>query len=266
VAEGPAYRVLPGAADSPVILHVPHGSRTVPDAVRAGILLADAELAAELDLLTDAHTGLIAAGAVDALPAARAPWRFVNERSRLVVDPERFPDGREEMAAVGMAAVYTRTAHGKVLRAADPVAEERLLAAYYRPYAAAMTELVAERLAAVGRAVVIDVHSYQTAALPYELHADGPRPPVCLGTDPFHTPTELLEAGRAAFARCGEVGTDSPFAGCYVPLRHYRSDARVGALMIELRRDGYMSEPGGAPHGGLDERALALARLVAAAG
>lgn len=103
------YRLLPGAEDSPVLLHVPHSSRTVPPEVRRGLLLDDAALARELDLLTDAHTAELAALATALAP--HTPWRFVNGLSRLVVDPERFPDDREEMSAAGMGAVYTRTAH-----------------------------------------------------------------------------------------------------------------------------------------------------------
>jgi hypothetical protein len=53
----PAFEILPGAADSPVILHVPHASRHVPTAVRTRLLLDDAELEAELDHMTDADTG-----------------------------------------------------------------------------------------------------------------------------------------------------------------------------------------------------------------
>lgn len=58
-----AYDVLAGAPDSPVLLHVPHSSRVIPPDVRADILLGDAELAAELDHITDAHTAEIAATA-----------------------------------------------------------------------------------------------------------------------------------------------------------------------------------------------------------
>ncbi|MER6031236.1 N-formylglutamate amidohydrolase [Streptomyces sp. NPDC001851] len=257
-----SFELLAGAPDSPVLLHVPHSARTIPEDVRRGIVLDDRALGRELDHITDAHTAELAERAAGL--AGVTPWRFVNRLSRLVVDPERFPDEREEMAAVGMGAVYTRTTHRAELRPAD-TDPEPLLARYFRPYARAMTEAVADRLAATGRAVVIDVHSYPTEPLPYELHGTGPRPPVCLGTDPFHTPPKLLRAARKAFAACGETGLDSPFAGTYVPLEFHGTQARVSALMVEIRRDTYMTEPGGPAGTGLDRLANALAELMDAA-
>ncbi|WP_436848070.1 N-formylglutamate amidohydrolase [Streptomyces collinus] len=256
-----SFELLPGDDRSPVLLHVPHSARAIPADVREGIVLDDAGLERELDHITDAHTAEMAERA--AALAGLRPWRFVNRLSRLVVDPERFPDEREEMLAVGMGAVYTRTTHREELRAADtdpgPLVER-----YFRPYARAMTEAVAGRLAATGRAVVIDVHSYPARALPYELHGSGPRPPVCLGTDSFHTPPGLREAARTAFSACGATGLDSPFSGTYVPLEYYGRDRRVSALMVEIRRDTYMAEPGGPAGPGLKLLATALAELVAA--
>ncbi|MBN6037714.1 N-formylglutamate amidohydrolase [Amycolatopsis sp. 195334CR] len=248
------FTVVPGTAESPVILHVPHGSRALTSHARSRIRLDDAALSTELDLMTDAHTGLIASWA-----GAGSAWIFRNELSRLVVDPERFPDSREEMRTVGMGAVYLRTAHGAVLREDDPEHVEELLVRHYRPYAAAMTELVDARLAAAGRAVILDVHSYPSRALPYELHGSGKRPPVCLGVDSFHTPEWLCEAAAGVF---GEVEVNTPFSGAYVPLKHYRRVPEVSALMIEIRRDTYMTEPGGAAGPGLDVAAAALVDLL----
>lgn len=255
----PSFALVPGAGESPVILHVPHSARETPAEVRAGIVPKGAALERELDHIVDAHTAELAAQAAGA--SRVTPWRFVNRLSRLVVDPERFPDEREEMLAVGMGAVYTRTTRRAPLRPEgfDP---EPLIARYFRPYARAMTDAVAGRLAATGRAVIVDVHSYPTAPLPYELHGDGPRPPVCLGTDAFHTPPELVEAAQEAFAGCGGIGLDSPFSGTYVPLEFHGRDPRVSALMVEIRRDTYMSEPGGPAGPGLRIVASALAALV----
>lgn len=266
-----SFELLPGAHDSPVILHVPHSSRRIPAPVRAGIALDDASLASELDHITDAHTAELAAAAARA--AGVTPWRFVNRLSRLVVDPERFPDEREEMLSVGMGAVYTRTTHRAPLRPPD-LDPRPLIDRYFHPYAQAMTAAVADRLAVAGRAVVVDVHSYPTARLPYELHGDGPRPPICLGTDAFHTPPGLVALAEKAFREkafeekafeekgFGEVGIDSPFSGAYVPLRFHGEDPRVTALMVEIRRDTYMTEPGGPAGPGLARLALALATLV----
>ncbi|MFC7262533.1 N-formylglutamate amidohydrolase [Streptomyces lutosisoli] len=254
-----SFQLLPGAADSPVILHVPHSSRYVPASLRDGIVLDDAGLERELDHITDAHTAELAAAVAEA--ADVTPWRFVNRLSRLVIDPERFPDEREEMLAVGMGAVYTRTTHRAPLRPAD-VDPRPLIDRYFHPYAQAMTAAVADRLAATGRAVVVDVHSYPTARLPYELHGDGPRPPVCVGTDSFHTPPELVALAEKAFAGLGGVGIDSPFSGAYVPLRFYEREPRVAALMVEIRRDTYMTEPGGPAGPGLARLAAALTALV----
>lgn len=249
------FQISPGAPSSPVILHVPHASRAVPPGLP--LLISPAALADELDHLTDAHTDVIAARAAD-LSAGR-PWIFENRWSRLVVDPERFPDDREEMRAVGMGAVYTHGYAGRKLRDDDFVRDEALLQKHYRPYTHALAALVADRAATTGRAIILDVHSYPTLPLPYELHADGPRPPVCLGTDAYHTPAWLVAAARTAFPG---VALDTPFAGCYVPLAAHGRDPRVSSLMIELRRDGYMTEPGGPPHPGLDSLTTALTTLI----
>jgi N-formylglutamate amidohydrolase len=254
-----SFALLPGTDDSPVLLHVPHSARKIPASVRDGILLDDAALEDELDHITDAHTAELAELAAAA--AQVTPWRFVNRLSRLVVDPERFPDEREEMRAVGMGAVYTRTTQRTPLRPAD-TDPGPLVDRYFHPYARAMTAAVADRLAVAGRAVVIDVHSYPTARLPYELHGEGPRPPVCLGTDGSHTPPELLALAREAFAGLGGTGVDSPFSGAYVPLDFYGREPRVSALMVEIRRDTYMTEPGGIAGPGLTHLAAALTALV----
>lgn len=255
-----AHHVITGSERSSVVLHVPHGSRYIPAQARAGMLLDDAGLEAELDRMTDTDTGAIAAGAAET--AALRPWIFENRASRLVFDPERFPDEREEMRSVGMGAVYTKTSHGEPLRHADAHQERRLLDEYFHPYAQAMAEFIDARLDATSHTVILDVHSYPSKPLPYELHADGSRPAICLGTDAFHTPDWLLDAARSAFESCGEIELNTPFAGCYVPLRHYNAQPAVSAIMVEVRRDIYLTEPAGPPTEGLSRVTAALARLV----
>jgi N-formylglutamate deformylase len=231
----PPVELLSGDPSTRVLLHVPHAGTRVPGWLRSRLLLSDAEMAAEIDALTDHRTDVIALRAADL--AVVRPFVLVNHVSRFVVDPERFLDEREEMAAVGMGAVYTHGTRGQRIRADDPVHAEALLDAFYRPWADATEAAVRERLAATGRAVLLDVHSYPREPLPYERHAHGPRPATCLGTDVFHTPPWLVDAAREALAPVGDVALNSPFAGTYVPLSRYGTDPRVASLMLELRRD-----------------------------
>lgn len=209
--------------------------------------------------MTDWHTDAVALAARD--KSRLRPWVFRNLCSRLVVDPERFPDEREEMESVGMGAVYTGTHDLRPLRQPTAVERAELLDSYFHPYAEAFTAAVTERLAACGRVAIIDLHSYASQPLPYELHATGPRPAVCIGTDDFHTPSALVDAAVASFSNLGEVGLDSPFSGTYVPLRHYHSDSRVSSLMVEVRRDGYLDEADGTL---LSDRAELLSDSLAA--
>jgi N-formylglutamate amidohydrolase len=246
-----------------VILHVPHAAKGIPPDARESILLTDAELAVELGHMTDAHTDVLADAATR--EAGGRPWQFVNRCSRLVVDPERFPDDREEMASVGMGAVYSATSHCTPLRGPDPDRDRLLIGAYFDPYAQALAELVDQRLAACGSAVIVDVHSYPAVALPYERHSDLARPPLCLGVDDFHTPAWLLDAALDALSTVGECRVDEPFQGTYVPLAHYGHDPRVASIMIEIRRDVYCGQDGElAPPRWLD-LAAALGQLVRAA-
>lgn len=255
----PSFRVVPGDLGSSVIVHVPHSSRVIPDDVRAGIVLDDAALERELDALTDAYTDVIAERAASS--AGVRPWMFVNSLSRLVVDPERFPDDREEMLSVGMGAVYSMTSGGEVLRNLPVDEISGLVDRYFAPYAGAFASLVDARLAVVGEVSIIDLHSYPLVPNPYELHAGGPRPEICLGTDRFHTPPALRDRARLAFGSF-DVHDDSPFSGCYVPLKHYGTSKSVHALMIELRRDLYMDEDSALVESGAELIVTATAEMI----
>lgn len=255
-----SFAIAEGAVESPCVLHVPHSARRIPAWVREQIVLDDDGLAVELANMTDAHTLLMAEQAAAA--AVQTPWLFANRLSRLVVDPERFPDEREEMLSVGMGPVYTRTSDGKALRAAEPGHAQALLEVFFEPYAAALADLAAQRLVRTGRAVLLDIHSYPTDPLPYELRQTASRPEICLGTDERHTPAWLLDLARAAFASVGTVGVNEPFAGTYVPLRFYGTEPKVASLMVELRRDLYMSSDGAPLPDAVSCVTLALAAIV----
>lgn len=260
----PTPRLVPwpsaGPPSGPLVVHVPHAGLEIPDDVRADLLLDDDQLTAELAAMTDWHTDRLAADAL--ARAAVAASVFCNPLSRLVVDPERFPDEREVMRSRGMGAVYTKTSALEPLRDDDPAKEAQLLERYFHPYAAALTDLVDRTLAAFGRCLLVDLHSYPSTALPYELDPTAPRPGVCVGTDEFHTPPALRDAVVDACTGVrGGAALDAPFAGTYVPLDHYGTDARVTSVMVEIRRDLYLDEPSTIDRTGFEDLVARLAAL-----
>lgn len=230
------------------IRHIPHDSTVIPEAFRDQYVLSEAQLNEVLLRMTDHHTA--------ALFSDGSSMDLVFPVSRLLVDVERFEDDEQEvMAAIGMGVLYTKTHEGKDLRRElAPEEREKLLATYYRPHHALLEERVVASLDADGRALIIDCHSFPEKRLSYEIGEEGLRPEICLGTDAFHTPVQLLEAAIEGFEEAGfSVNVDQPFAGALTPIKHYGVDQRVQAIMIEIRRDLYMNEETGRKNDRFDE-------------
>lgn len=224
------------------VFHVPHDSVMIPTSVRNQFLLTEDALDEEILRMTDHHTFDLLVGDVPAHQVVRCPI------SRLVVDVERFEvDECEPMAERGMGVIYRATRDLRPLRRVLTDAERSsLLDNWYRPHHAALTAAVDQALESYGRALVIDAHSFPATALPYESDHNATRPEICIGTDPFHTPAGLIEPLQRALEIAGLVtALNTPFAGALVPMKHYRKDSRVIALMIEVRRDVYMNEATG---------------------
>jgi N-formylglutamate deformylase len=247
--------------DIPVILHVPHSSRQIPADIRSGILLDDESLIVELDEMTDSHTDLVAQNAVADLKLK--PWIFQNTLSRLVIDPERFPDEREVMNKVGMGAVYMKSSIGEDLRSPD-FDTKPLIDQYFKPYAKAFTDLVGDLLKKHNSVFIIDVHSYRVNQHPNAVNHGQARPPICLGTDDFHTPVWLRQLAKDCFSTVGEVIENQPYAGTYVPLDFYEKDDRVLSVMLECRADQFL-DVNLKPHVGLTKVASALSLLISKA-
>lgn len=255
--------VAPTGDPIPVVGHVPHASTVIPDDVREELLVDDDELRLELIRLTDAHTDDLFAWLSD-----RGATLFVNGRSRLVFDPERFLDiAREPAEGVGQGVVYTHGSQGQPLRKLDFGLRTRRVEELYKPYHAALESLVASTLAESGSCTIIDCHSFPSEPLPSELDQMPDRPDVCIGSDPAHTPPELTDALEAALSAEGFwVDRDTPFSGSFVPAAYLGTDRRVRSVMIEVRRGLYMDETSGQRSERYDDVRAALEKAVVVAG
>ena len=237
VAAGPS-----GMPSPDLILHIPHSSRQIPTAERAQLTPDDRTLALELRRMTDAFTD-------ELFPRTRfEAARVVFPVSRLVCDVERFADDADEpMALRGMGVIYTKTTDGLPLREhLTPSERARLIESWYQPHHQRLTYSVEQALTVGESCTIVDCHSFSSKPLPHEPDQDPVRPDICIGTDSWHTPERLRDELVAAASAAGlSVLVDRPFAGALVPLKHYRREARVRAVMIEINRRLYMNEETG---------------------
>ena len=225
--------------NSSTIIHLPHASRTIPTDVRQVICLSDSELEVQLDRLTDHYTDeLFSLEHPDVIP-------LVYPVSRFVVDPERFSDDAlEPMALRGQGAVYTQTIDGLPFRK-DLLLEDRnrLMDRFYWPHHHQLGGLTEAALVAYGRALIIDAHSFPSSPLPVDLDQSADRPDICIGSDEFHTPVELVDIIKARFEGAGfSVGVNHPYCGTLVPNQFYGKDNRVKSVMIEINRRLYLQD------------------------
>lgn len=220
----------------PVILHAPHGGTHIPAVERELFRIEGTRMNEEILNMTDWFTEILAD---DANLGGNV---MTNHLSRLVFDPERFPDEREEMESVGMGFAYTHGYNREHIRTLSPSERQRIFETYYQPYTNAFSNLVNDVLHEHGRVSIIDVHSYAKNPLPYELNGESDRPEICIGMEDMHFNPEMLAEVLERVGKDFEVALNTPFSGSYVPLEHYGKNREVSSLMVEIRRDVYMDE------------------------
>ncbi len=221
-----------------ILLHIPHASKLIPSRWRSIFLLTDELLEKELITMTDGFTD-------ELFNLGSKTDRLEFPVSRLLVDPERFPeDADEPMSAKGMGAVYTKTHDGQPLKHDNQRA--LIMKEYYFPHHEKLEDWVQAQLDKSGRCLIIDCHSYPSSPISCDLSQEPNRPDFCLGTAEPHTPASLVAASVRAFEHFGySITVDIPYAGTIVPLKFFGTDSRVSSMMIEVNRKLYMDEVGG---------------------
>lgn len=243
-----------GADACPVILHVPHASREIPEAVAAEFVATPEQVEQELDRVSDAGTDELAHAVHTAV--GERTWLVVNQLSRLVADPGRFYSQRDSMEASGRGAVYTRLTDGELLR---PLGfdDSELKAKFFYPYDDAVGELVNKRIRATGSAVIVDVHSYNNPPEEHQIHGGRLSPDVCIGTHSVHSPAILVDTAARILKEAGfSVERNTPFTGVYIPVEYEMNPAVLG-IMFEVRDD--LLAPGSEAAGRMAD---ALAKVI----
>lgn len=244
LTQAPFRLIRPAVARIPFVFASPHSGRAYPESFVAQSRLSFDALRRSEDAFVDALFAPVAALGAPLLAAAfpraycdanRAPQEF---DATMFEGPLPFtvdPASPRVNAGLGVIPRVVREGaeiYGEKLSAAEASAR---LAAFYRPYHAALQALVEETEARFGLAVVVDCHSMPSAAAV---------PDIVLG-DRYGVAAApvLMRAAEDAFEAAGfHVARNVPYAGGYTTQLHGRPHRGRHALQIEINRALYLDE------------------------
>ena len=218
-----------------LILHIPHSSTNIPSL--EGYVDDKTKIENEIIKLTDWYT--------DELFHSDYDEMIVTPFSRLFCDVERFENDEDEiMSKVGMGVLYERFDDDEVLRTITPQYRKNVILDYYQVHHHRLTQVVTTQLEQMGSVLIIDCHSFPSTPLFKAIEQPNNPPDFNIGTDPFHTPTELTKIAIDYFNNLGySCGLDWPYSGTIVPMEYYKKNKNVYSIMLEVNRKLYLNEP-----------------------
>lgn len=219
--------------DGPLVFGQPHGGTFVPPDIAAhlngsGRLLAD----------TDWHIGRLYDGLLQGATVVRAAFH------RYVIDANRDPSGASLYPGQSTTGLCPLTDFdGKPIWNAgeepDAAGITSRIAAFHRPYHAALETEIERVRSRHGIAVVYDCHSIRSR-LPFLF--EGELPALNIGTDNGRTCARWIEsvAHRIAVASSRSTVLNGRFRGGWTTRHYGRPDAGVHAIQMEIAQSAYL--------------------------
>jgi N-formylglutamate amidohydrolase len=263
----------PARQAGPFVIASPHSGRNYPDAFLAASRLDPVTLRRSEDSFVDE----IFAGAPGAgfpLLSALFPRAYVDpNREPFELDPSMFADplpayvnARSTRVAGGLGTVARVVTDGEEIYAdrltfADAIAR---IDALYRPYHAALQDLLAETAGTFGCAVLIDCHSMPSIGGPMDEDRGRNRADIVLG-DRYGTscaPALTLHVSAILRDLGYAVVRNNPYAGGHTTEHYGRPADGIHALQIEINRALYMDERRVSRGPGLPDLAADMTRMM----
>lgn len=253
-----------GSAARAVVLSVPHGGRDYPAELLANLRVPAEKLVRLEDRYADVLVKAAGAAGFATVTAHRArAWLDLN-RGPEDLDRTMLVEGQKTKGAGGLAAALTRKLSGQMMSArargglgliprrlpdcgelwARPLpaeAAQARIADYHEPYHAALADMLARRRAALGAAVLLDVHSMPPLSPEWGQEA---APDIVIGDLFGMSAPDRLVAPMLDLARAHGFtpALNSPYAGGYVLRRHGKPSKGVFAVQLEVSRALYLDE------------------------
>jgi N-formylglutamate amidohydrolase len=247
----PAYRIdAPSPQAFPLVLSSPHSGRNYPAEFLRASRLDGASLRKSEDCFVDEiFKGATSHGVP--LISALFPRAFIDpNREAFELDPEMFADAvpayvntRSPRVAAGLGTIARVVATGEEIYRGKLQFEEALtrVNSCYRPYHAALADMIEGTRSRFGHCVLVDCHSMPSAGAP---EAGGARVDIvlgdCYGSSCARAVIDTAEKLLRSFDYV--VARNSPYAGGFTTRHYGRPRAGIHALQIEISRALYMDE------------------------
>jgi N-formylglutamate amidohydrolase len=242
--------LLPAEQTSPFVFCSPHSGRIYPSR-----FLAQSRLdALSLRKSEDAYVDELFRGVVDLgapLISARFPRAYLDvNREPYELDPELiqghlpdFANTQSVRVVGGLGTVARIVADGEEIYRERPTLTEVMVRVeqLYRPFHAALADLLNQTRLKFGHAILVDCHSMPSTTLP---NSSGPRPDFVLG-DRFGASCDarLTRTIKDLLVALGyDVQLNRPYAGGFITEHYGRPRHGVHALQIEINRGLYLNE------------------------
>ena len=218
------------------IFHVPHDGDALPPELLASVQIPMARF---LRYHAEMRDALVR----ELIPSL---WREEEHAllfpvSRLLCDVERFLGPEEIMERYGMGFCYERVYNGtQIKRVTDELRQQTLR--YYGEHHARVNALCRCH----ARPLLLDLHSYAPKLVPAaQIDPERELPELCIGTDAQATPGWLADLAEEHFKGAGlRVERNYPYSGCYVPECFEDPEIEGAAIMLEFRKDCYLTAGG----------------------
>ena len=234
----------PRTDPTPVVVEVPHAGLELDPEALATLAAPARALGADADLYVDElYADAPDAGA--ALVASRVS-RYVCDlnRAETDVDPLAVEGGTARSSPHGL--VWRTTTEGRpaLLGAVSSAEYQRRLERYYRPYHRRIAELLEERRARYGFAIILCAHSMPSRGRDGHDDAGVERADIVPGTRGRSTAAAPVIAAVEQLAAASglRLRHDEPYRGGFTTAHYGRPRDGIHAIQIELARRLYMDE------------------------
>ena len=242
----PAFTIVEPSpeVETAVVVEVPHAGLSIDPESTASIISPVRGVGLDAALLVDAL--------VDGAEQLGATLLIANY-SRYVVDLNRGPGDFDGLSVEGgpplnlpRGLVWRTSTEGDPILARRLQREEleRRLHHFYRPYHAALSELLERKRNSFGRAVLLCTHSMPSQGRRGHVDVGVGRADIVPGTRGRTTasPAVIDAVDRVARALGFSVKNDDPYKGGYSTGHYGRPEEGVDAIQVELARRLYLDE------------------------